>query len=253
MPSQEAQFPTKRFNHEPTGVIVICNGVKELIFMTPDAFKAVEARYNTPKYVGYSRCYEYRIMPDGSQELAVHAEGEIFHKDNNNPGKPAIWPEGEEYIANLARYETLQAEREHPLFGITDLAQAKEISSQALINHMRGLTFNAIGVEYTEEERATWPLQLEEAKIWSADNAVPTPLLDFIRQSSETKEEQVSTIIKKSNVMRIKIAPFIKVRREKVGILWSLNTIAEIKEFYDNQIETGWTADQSSFVPGNAS
>jgi len=240
MPVQPAHIPTIRFNHEDSGVITICNGVKELVFMTPDEFKAIEPKYDPPSFPGYMRAYECRVLPDGTQELAIHCETGAIYRDSENDGKPALWAEGEAYIANLDVYEKLQAVREHVLFGVVDLDAAKEIASQALVNHMRILTYDIAGNKYSEDERASWAIQLAEATAWSTNSLAQTPFLDLIIKTGETKNDQVRTILAKSVELQQKIAPYIKARREKTDTLSGLSTIADVKDFYDNQIEFGW-------------
>jgi len=53
--------------------------------------------------------------------------------------------------------------------------------------------------KYIPEERETWPMQLEEAKAYVADNTSPTPMLDaMLSESGEEKEVLVNRIITKN-------------------------------------------------------
>lgn len=57
--------------------------------------------------------------------------------------------------------------------------------------------------KYTPEERETWPIQLEEAKAYLADNTSPTPMLDAIlSESGEEKGVLVNRIITKNTEFR---------------------------------------------------
>lgn len=75
---------------------------------------------------------------------------------------------------------------------------------QSISTQFQGL-LNAFNDQYTDEERETWPVQIEEANLFTNDPTAHTPFLDNLvitRGKGETKEELVQKIMQNNDRYR---------------------------------------------------
>lgn len=77
---------------------------------------------------------------------------------------------------------------------VDGLSNIKADKLKALFNYC-DTQLELLATDYPEREAATWPVQLEEAKAYLADNTAPTPFINAALTDGETVEHYANLII----------------------------------------------------------
>jgi len=105
------------------------------------------------------------------------------------------------------------AAEDHPLFGVTDINEARSLAKQITAGDTEQALMALTG-HYSSSEQATWERQLQEAKSVQLDPTVPAPFLEALVIDNETKETIAASVVSKGEQMLLGAAPILKRKRE---------------------------------------
>lgn len=196
------------FIHQVNDMIYVCDGRAEAAFETAEAFRAAEPDFALPDGVA---ALNYERRGDDLLFMLTAADGSVRMGDAEGTDA-ALAAACEGYIDNVAVYAAGLAERDHPLYGITDLAEARRAAKEMAAGEFERRAA-AVAAGYGAVERSTWERQLEEARAVSADASAAAPLLEAIAVAGETTADVAAKVMAKAQAMTLAAAPLMKIKR----------------------------------------
>ncbi len=115
------------------------------------------------------------------------------------------------------------------------LSQVKHDAYRRIATEFENAARNIL-LGYSDAERSTWPVQLEEAKAVMADADADAPLLSAIAIGTETKSDVANRVILTAARLRDASAPLVKYRRELSEAVNIARTGANVAAILDTMV-----------------
>lgn len=147
-------------------------------------------------------------IPDG-----VSVNKGDFYKNGEfvkNKGVNYEWVDGG-YQLTVGGFDNLQSSKLKALFNYCDTQ------------------LELLATDYPEREAATWPVQLEEAKAYLADNTTPTPFLVAALKHNETVESYANLIVTNNAQWSAFAGSIVKHRRVIEEAINEAGTVEELE------------------------
>lgn len=109
------------------------------------------------------------------------------------------------------------------------LFEAKKAETITKMKILCNDNLSSLAADYPEREAQTWPVQLEEAKAYLADNSAPTPFIKAALNEGETVEQYANLIVSNNAAWSNYAGSVIKMRRTFEQRINAATTIEELE------------------------
>lgn len=217
---------------QTNGVVTVSDGTEGAIFENMRAFGDAFPDFVMPSgVVGVN----YEIRPGGLLHVQIKPDGSVVSLQDT-------WPEAEAIIADIAHAQAKLTEQAHPLYWITDPAEARRIT-MAAIKHKRDLVLFG-GYLHTDGHRYDTAAQ-DRANITGRmitlanDPAYPAfQWRTFDNSMATHTRESFVALASAMDAWTTRVHGVKWLKEAEVEALGE--DLAAIRDYYDNHVRTRW-------------